>query len=120
MQTYVAPKAAPKPVPPARKPVAPKVAPKPIVANVASYANSYKVQLGAFRSQADAEAQWQKIRSSHLDLLNGKPYQIVRADLGAKGIYYRLRAGGAPSEAAAKSLCKTLDARKQPCLYVGK
>ena len=76
------------------------------------------VQLGAFRSQAEAEEQWTRIYRSHMDKLDGLMHRIVRADLGAKGIYYRLRVGGIASKSSADELCATLTKRGQGCFPV--
>lgn len=74
-----------------------------------------KVQLGAFRSETEAHEQWQKIAKTHGALISGYEHRIVAADLGAKGIYYRLQLFGFRDAAAAGSLCATLNAKKQPC-----
>ncbi len=103
-----APKEEPKPAP----------VPEPIKAKPAATGN-HSVQLGAFRSNEEAMTNWDKIRRSHLDVLDGLSNRIVRADLGEKGVYYRLRALGLKDKAAATDLCKTLAARKQPCFYSG-
>lgn len=80
----------------------------------------HSVQLGAFGSEEEAQANWAKIRRSHLDVLDTESHKIVKADLGAKGVFYRLRVTGLASKEAAGALCKTLSARKQGCFYSGK
>lgn len=99
------------------KPVA-TIAPKPLVVakKVAPSAAGIQLQLGAFRSSAEAEATWNKIRRSHLDILDNASHRIVRADLGAKGIYYRLRVTGLGANAG--QACATLKARNQACFIV--
>ena len=79
---------------------------------------SARVQLGAFRSEKEAGDQWSKISKTHASLLSGKAHDVVRADLGAKGVYYRLQVTGISGMAAAKSLCSQLAAKKQACLPV--
>ncbi len=103
----------PKPVEPEP---APKVEPAPVVAAPAT--SGERVQLGAFRSNAEAEKQWQKIVRAHSSLLKGKPHQVVRADLGDKGVFYRLRVAGFNDADAAKALCKSLSAKGQGCFLV--
>lgn len=78
----------------------------------------YKIQLGAFKSQAEAEQNWSKISGKHGDVISGD-HVIVQADV--KGTtYYRLRATGFVSEAEAKAACAKLSSRGQPCFYAGK
>ena len=63
--------------------------PKPIEKPKASSGKTL-VQLGAYHSEAEAKADFAKLQKKH-PALAGKTPTIVRADLGAKGIYYRLR-----------------------------
>ncbi|QLH40128.1 MAG: SPOR domain-containing protein [Defluviicoccus sp.] len=43
---------------------------------------------------------------------------IARADLGARGTFYRLRAGPLSSETQAAALCRSLSSRGTPCLII--
>ena len=53
--------------------------------------------------------------------LSDKEPLIVKADLGSKGVYYRLRTGGFASSAEAKEFCSALTAKGQACIIpVGK
>lgn len=84
----------------------------------ASTSSGIQLQLGAFRSEAEAKTQWQKLQTANKDVLSGAGYNVVRADLKEKGIYYRLRASGFASSAAADKACKTLSGRKVGCFVV--
>lgn len=79
---------------------------------------AYKVQIAAVKSQEDAEREWAKLKSAHSDLLGALTLSVQRADLGAKGIYYRVQAGPLADAAAAKELCGSLQQRKIGCLVV--
>lgn len=79
---------------------------------------AYKVQIASVPSQEQAEKEWTKAKSANSDLLGALSPSIQRADLGAKGIYYRVQAGPLADDAAAKSLCSSLQARKIGCLVV--
>jgi 4-diphosphocytidyl-2C-methyl-D-erythritol kinase len=92
-----------------KKATAPSV--KKAEAKPAATSGSGSVQLGAFRSNADAETAWKKL--SKLPALAGKKHSVVKADLGSKGVFYRLRANGVD----AKSTCAAL-AGKAPCMAV--
>jgi cell division septation protein DedD len=78
-------------------------------------ASGVKVQLGAYGSEAEAKEVWGKLQKKHSSLADKSPI-IVRADLKAKGIFYRLRVGGFASKDAAKSFCKTLSDKGQACI----
>jgi cell division protein FtsN len=116
-------KAKPEPVPvPAPvvgefKPVsAAAPAPKPTAAPVAS---GFKLQLGAFKSQGEAERYWLMASEKHAGVLGGHAPVILRADL-PNGTFYRLRAAGFASAEAAKQACVALTAKGQACFYAGK
>ena len=95
-----------KPTPPAKQ--ATKSAPK----------GSYLLQLLSSKSEPGVQKTWKKISAQNADILKGVSSNIVKADLGDKGIYYRLRLG--PIEAAdqAKNLCSQLKQRKVGCFIV--
>ncbi|MEO5336716.1 MAG: SPOR domain-containing protein, partial [Magnetospirillum sp. WYHS-4] len=116
-----APVAAPSapPPPPAPEPQAAAVAapaPKPVAEPAKG--GAYKVQIGALRTRAEAEAEWKKQQKNNADLLSGFGLTVVEVEVAGKGTFYRIRAGGVSSEAAAKDLCTKLTARKLPCLVV--
>jgi cell division septation protein DedD len=77
------------------------------------------VQLAAVRSEADAKNEWGRIRNANKDLLGDLPTNVMRVDLGAKGVFWRLRAGPL-DEGHARSLCAALAKRSQGCLLVKK
>ena len=88
------------------------VKPKPEATS--SEAGSYKVQLGAFKSEDEAQAAWAKIRGKHASVLTGSP-TIIKAEL-PNGIFYRLRTGSFDSKAAANSACASMSG--QACMVV--
>ena len=77
---------------------------------------SHLVQVGAFRSEEEANGQWLRMQSKLGDYLNGKSRDVEVADLGDKGVYYRLRLGPFDGAEAAKSYCAGLKDRGQDCL----
>lgn len=91
-----------------------KPEPKPVTAA----SGEYKIQLGAFKSDAEARATWSKITAKSGDVVKGSPI-IVKADVNGT-TYYRLRASGFASPDAAKKACATLSSRGQACFYAGK
>lgn len=106
-----------KPAAPAPAKVeAPKPAPTPVKAAPAA-TGSFKVQLGAFKSDAEARSTWSKITAKHGDVIKGSPV-IVKADVNGV-TYHRLRASGFASADAAKKACTTLTGRGQACFFAG-
>lgn len=95
-------------------PKAPAVATRPPV----SAGGRYQVQLYAGRSPEDATAAWNKLRAKNSDVLGSLAPAYVRADLGDRGVFYRLRAGPIESEAKATALCRTLTGRGTPCILI--
>ncbi len=77
---------------------------------------NYVVQVASFRARERAEAAWGTLAKKHDDLLGFLSSDIKRADLGAKGIYYRLRVGPFADRPAASALCSNLKSRRVDCL----
>jgi hypothetical protein len=83
------------------------------VKKAAGHTGALKVQLGAYRSEQEAREAWSAMQQTHA-VLSGYEPMIVKADLGSRGVYYRLRVGGFSSAADMKSFCGKL--APQPCL----
>ena len=77
---------------------------------------THVVQVGAFRSNEEAVAQWNRMAGRLGDYLDGKARDVERADLGDRGVYYRLRIGPFGSSDAASAYCAGLKERGQDCL----
>ena len=52
------------------------------------------------------------------NFLGNLSLNVVRADLGPKGIFYRLRAGPLADKATARALCQVLAKKKVGCLVI--
>jgi hypothetical protein len=79
---------------------------------------SYFVQLASITDQSRATGEWKKLQKSHAQL-SAVNYRVKRADLGAKGVYYRIQAGPF-SKASANELCGTIKASKPGACLVTK
>ena len=78
---------------------------------------SYGVQVGAFKSGADAANQrWAKLEKEYPKLLAGLSPK-VSPKKGASGTLYRLQVASL-SEKRANSICKTLKAHSQACVLL--
>ncbi|GHU05701.1 hypothetical protein FACS1894205_6080 [Alphaproteobacteria bacterium] len=71
------------------------------------------------KSDAAARDEWRRLSSANADILGAYQADIVRADLGEKGVFWRLRAASM-SEAQARSLCAELKKRGQGCIVARK
>ena len=81
-------------------------------------AAEYSVQLAAVRDENAARGEWRRLRGRHMELLGELSLNVVRADLGTKGVFFRLRAGNLADKAAAQTLCESLAKKKVGCLVV--
>lgn len=116
------PKTVIKPTVTATKPAAtatPKVAPttaaKPATVKEVSKptsSGSYSAQLGSFKDKAQADAALAKYRSGGLT----GAVSVVKADLGAKGTWYRVKATGFDSRDQAVSFCSKAKANGANCI----
>ena len=79
-------------------------------------AGTHVVQVGAFRSNDEAMAQWSRMQTKLGDFLAGKGPDVEVADLGERGVYHRLRVGPFSSSDDAKTSCAGLKERGQDCL----
>jgi cell division septation protein DedD len=79
-------------------------------------ASGYSVQLSSQRSEAEAQASYRSLQSKFPDQLSDRSVMIRRADLGAKGIYYRALVGPFASSDEASQLCSELKAAGGQCL----
>ena len=73
------------------------------------------VQLVAAGTAAAAQAAWDRLSRTHAALLGDLPHRVERADLGARGVFYRLRVGPLADGASARRLCRDLKARGVAC-----
>jgi len=94
-----------------------KPAPKP-VARPTGLTGGYLIQIGAYRTPAAAQTGWTRLVAGHKALLGSLKPIVVRADLGSRGIFHRLRAGPVDGAEAASALCTRLKQRKVGCLVI--
>ncbi len=125
-----------KPVVAAKAPVAPSVvaqaAPQPAHDKAASATEakpkpaarikeagraSAAVQLAAVQDEAAARAMAEKLQARYASYLGDARLKVVRADLGAKGIYYRIQSG-AVTDGEASGICAALKKLKAGCIVV--
>lgn len=79
---------------------------------------SYVVQISALRSESAATDAWKRARRSYPEIFDGASMSIERADLGARGVFYRLRAGAFGSREGASDFCSAYKAEGGDCIVV--
>jgi SPOR domain len=114
------PNAAPSRAAPAQAPAAPartaSVPPQaPATAATGGGAGSY-VQVSSQRSEGEAQAAFRSLQAKFPDQLGGRQPSIHKADLGAKGTYYRAMVGPFANSGEASQLCSSLKAAGGQCL----
>ena len=91
-------------------------APPQAPASAPAAAGGYVLQIGAYKSQADADTAWKTYKARHAALLSGYPSNVQQVDLGEKGTWYRLRIGGLSDREVATALCDRLKADGGACM----
>ncbi len=109
-----------KPVEIKEVPVATPPQPKPAEKKVEKVAEkpasgSQSLQLGAYRSEAEAKSEWAKLIKKFPTQLAGKSPSYTKVEVQGKGSFTRLRVSGFKD---AKSVCTVLSAKGQPCMMV--
>lgn len=111
--------------PPAPTPEPAPVQPAPqpatmVAAATDALSGSHVVQVGAFKSAAEAASNWASLQRRLGDFVSGKTDDVERADLGERGVFYRLRIGPFASSGDAKTYCEGLKSRGQDCIVRAK
>lgn len=115
---------------PAVEPVAPQqapandaqvaaVEPQAVVSEQPITGGKFVVQLASFRTEQEAQAEFDRLRERHGSLLDNYSSFIQQADLGSRGIYYRLRIGPIEERGTASQLCNSLISAGERDCFVG-
>ena len=111
-------KGAAKAVAPAAR-AAPAAAPSTPAAHAAA-SGGFVVQIAALRSDAAAGAAWDRLAHRDPALFANASKDVQRADLGAKGVYYRVRAGYFAGRDDASRFCDRVKTLGQECIVVAR
>ena len=85
------------------------------VSGTASAVGGVLLQIGSFKSEAEARQTWSVFAKRHAMAVAYQP-DVERVDLGEKGIWYRLRLGGFADKQSAAAFCDRLRAQGANCL----
>jgi len=110
-----APIATPAPPPVASEPSPPQMAivPSP---PIGSAIKGYRLQVGAVKTPELAKQAWDRIKRQNSDLVGSLAATIDRADLGNRGVFYRIHAGPIADAAQGERLCVQLRQRGVGCI----
>ena len=71
---------------------------------VRGVAERYTLDPASLRSEDAARQEWERIKHKNGDLLGNLSATAIRADLGEKGVYYRIQTGPVADPAAAERI----------------
>lgn len=116
---------APAPMPAARaagapgsKPKQQAARPETAAARPEDFPKGFYIQLASLKSRNRASEAWAELQKELPDLLGGLALSLQSADLGDRGIYFRVRVGPLPNLATAEDLCWQIKAEKRDCVVV--
>ncbi len=93
-------------------------APQPAAVQPAEQLEGWFIQLNAQRSEDAAKQVWQKYKAKYARVLKGTNVVYQRADLGDKGIYWRIRLGAYDGRRTATRKCRRLKRSGLRCFVV--
>ncbi|SNZ07755.1 SPOR domain-containing protein [Cohaesibacter gelatinilyticus] len=94
-------------------------APAPTASNSGGV-GGYTVQVTSQRTPEQARASYSNIQSRLAGVLGNYQPDIKRADLGSKGVYYRVRVGSFSDRSGAINFCQSIKAAGGDCLVARK
>lgn len=102
----------PEPVAPHAGPAARPGTPEAIGADRGGH---IRLVLASLKTPDEARAEWARLKRASPDILGKMTADAVRADLGEKGVWYRIEAGSFAHPAAAERVCRELKAHHLGC-----
>jgi hypothetical protein len=111
-----------RPAPEAISATPPTQAGAPQLAAPPSFAASgpYVAQLAALQSEASVQPAWTRLSSRAPNLFAQAHLDVQRADLGQRGVYFRIRAGYFADRANASRFCERIRQLGQDCIPVAR
>ena len=95
-------------------------APQLAAAPAFAASGAYVAQLAALQSQAAVEPAWARLSSRAPNLFGQAHLDVERADLGQRGVYFRVRAGYFADRANASRFCERIRQMRQDCIPVAR
>ncbi len=91
---------------------------KKVEQKTAISSQDWKIQILSSRDKNSVEKAWLSMKAKNSDLLSNVPHEVVSADLGSRGVFYRLRVGSFADRKLADDLCSKLKSRKVDCFVI--
>lgn len=85
------------------------------IKKTSAVSGNWQIQLMSSPNKKAVESAWNSMVKKH-PALQGQPYEIETADLGAKGTYYRLKAGAFADRSGADDLCNKVKKQGGSCI----
>ncbi len=76
----------------------------------------FVAQIAALQSAAAAEVAWRRLSARAPSLFTAVQLDVERADLGQRGVYYRVRAGYFANREGASQFCDQIKQMGQDCI----
>jgi cell division septation protein DedD len=109
----------PPPVPAPSPPIVTAEAPpaaEPVAApTTTALSGGAVLQIGSYESEAIAEGAWETFKARYAGVVGSLSEDVQRADLGNRGIWYRLRVGPFQGKSDAVAACERLKAQGASC-----
>ena len=86
--------------------------------NIQAEDDLYKIQVGATQNEKLALGEALRITKAHKNILDSRVVQVVKVDLGAKGVWYRLRILNLLTRSISEDMCKRLKLLEVNCFVV--
>jgi len=87
------------------------------VAKPAAGGKKFRVQLASFPDEEEAGHQMSRMQERYASLLGDAKLHLAKADLGTRGIFYRVQSNPI-SESSAREICAGLTKLKAGCIVV--
>lgn len=92
---------------------------KAVAAVAPSSGKTVYIQLGSFKDETAANKAWTMLKKQYLSIIGSLEPRIEKADLGAKGVFWRLQAGSV-SETEGEKICADLKAKGAGACIIAK
>jgi hypothetical protein len=89
---------------------------EPKIAEPVVTSGSASIQFAAVKSDEEARKLWSSLQSKNPEL-QGKTLRVQKADLGEKGVFYRVQVAGLSADTAS-SICGSVKSRGGSCMVV--
>ena len=102
---------------PVKAPSLPVASPTAALPPASTTTGTYRIQLGAVKSDADARAEWSRLQGKFPEFLSGLSLTVEPVTIPDKGTFYRVQ-GGSINKANADTRCQGITVGGGSCIVV--